>query len=85
MYHYVFVTPVSMDILHISNNNNYIIDDGRIYNNTLYLKGPLSPKRLCALVLLFWPASFVECSVLIGCYFPSGNFQLREIHAMHSG
>ena len=49
------------------------------------IKDPCSPKRLCALVLLFWPGSFIECSVLIGCYFPSGNFQLREIPAMHSG
>ena len=49
------------------------------------LKYPYSHKRLCALVLLFWPGSFVECSVLIGCYFPRGNFQLREIPAMHSG
>ena len=31
------------------------------------LKGLCSPKRLCALVLLFWPGSFIECSVLIGC------------------
>ena len=25
-------------------------------------------QRLCTFVLLFWPGSFVECGVLIGCY-----------------
>ena len=51
----------------------------------LVFKGPCSPKRLCVFVLLFWNGSSVECSVLIGCLFPSDNFQLREIPAMHSG
>ena len=32
-------------------------------------KGPCSPKRLCALVFLFWNDSFVKCSVLIGFHF----------------
>ena len=36
--------------------------------NKVMFKGPCSPKRLCALVLLFWPASFVECRVLISNY-----------------
>ena len=34
-----------------------------------HLKGPRSPKRLCALVFLFWNDSFVKCSVLIGFHF----------------
>ena len=34
----------------------------------LFVKGPCSPKRLCALVLLFWSSSFVECSNLIGYF-----------------
>ena len=51
-----------------------------VYDN---LKGPCSPKRLCTLFLLFLPGSLVEYCVLIGCYFPSDNFQLREIPAMH--
>ena len=33
------------------------------------IKGPCSPKRLCALVYLFWNYSFVKCSVLIGFHF----------------
>ena len=33
------------------------------------IKGPYSPKRLCALVFLFWNDSFVKCSVLIGFHF----------------
>ena len=40
------------------------------------VRGPCSPK-LCTLVLLFWPGSFVECCVLIGhvgCYIPKENF-----------
>ena len=37
-------------------------------------KGPCSPKRLFALVLLFWKGSFVECSFLIGCYFNYAKF-----------
>ena len=49
------------------------------------IKGPCSPKGLCTLVLLFWPSLFVERCVLIGCYIPKDNFQLREISAMHSG
>ena len=32
-------------------------------------KGPCSPKRLCALVFLFWNDCFVKCSVLIGFHF----------------
>ena len=40
---------------------------------------------LRACPFFFWNGSFVECSVLIGCYFPGGNFQLREIPAKHSG
>ena len=36
---------------------------------SLSLKGPCSPKRLCALVFLFWNDSFVKCSVLIGFHF----------------
>ena len=51
----------------------------------LSVQGPCSPKRPCALFLLIWNGSFVECSALIGCYFPSDNFQAREIPAMHSG
>ena len=53
--------------------------------STRELKGPCSPKWPCALVLLFWNGSFVESSVLIGCYFPSDKFQLREIPATYSG
>ena len=30
------------------------------------LKGPCSPEQLCALVFLFWKASFAKFSVLIG-------------------
>ena len=56
----------------------------RVFMVTTF-KGPCPPKRLCALVVLFWPGSFVECCVLIGCYFPSDNFQLREIPVIHSG
>ena len=33
------------------------------------IKGPCSPKRLCALVFLLWNDSFVKCSVLIGFHF----------------
>ena len=43
-----------------------------------------SPSGL-ARVLLFRNGSFVECCVLIGCYFPSDKFPLREIPAMYSG
>ena len=46
--------------------------------------GP-KPKQLCALFASFWNGSSVECSVPIGYHFPSDNFQLREISAMHSG
>ena len=42
------------------------------------VKCPCSPKWLCRLVLLFWNCLFVECSVLIGCYFSSDNFQLQK-------
>ena len=34
-----------------------------------WIKGPCLPKRLCALVFLFWNDSFVKCSVLIGFHF----------------
>ena len=37
------------------------------------------------LVLLFWNGSFLECSVLLGCYFPSDNFHIRKIPAMFLG
>ena len=37
--------------------------------NSRFKKGPCSPKRLCALVFLFWNDSFVKCSVLIGFHF----------------
>ena len=50
-----------------------------------YFKDPCSPKRLCALFLLFWNGSFIECRVLNGCHFPSDNFQLLKIPAMNSG
>ena len=52
---------------------------------TWFLKCPCLPKWLCALVLLLWNGSFVECGVLIGSHFPSDNFHLREIPAMHAG
>ena len=39
------------------------------------LKGPCSPKRLCAFVLLFWPGSFVECMQCSGSVlFPKWQF-----------
>ena len=53
--------------------------------NILYVVHCSSSKPLCTLVLLFWNGLFVECSVLISCYFPSDNFQLCENPAMHSG
>ena len=78
------------------NENTNRIQTGLLSNQTtpkrerfelglLVLKGPCSPKWLCALVLLFGNVSLVECSVLIGSHFPSDNFHLREILAMHSG
>ena len=50
------------------------------------LKAHVHPSDFAHLsLLLFWNSSFVECSVLIGCYFPNDNFQLREIPAMIQG
>ena len=61
--------------------------------STWTVKGPCSPKRLCTLVFLFWTASIVKFSVLIGqsvrifhawpkcdsTRSEDGDFQLHEI------
>ena len=41
-------------------------------------------KSVISWCTIFPDGLFVECSVLIDCDFPSGNFQLREIPRMHS-
>ena len=50
-------------------------------------KGPCSPKRLCASVLLFWNGSFVTYSVLICCLTVDKkwvlNLQYMHISRMH--
>ena len=46
---------------------------------TFDIKGPRLPKRLYALVLLFWKGSLLESTVLIGCLFSIDNFQVSEI------
>ena len=51
---------------------------GYIFTIVCFLKTDVHPSS-------FGPGSFVDCSILIGCYFPSDNFQVRENPAMHSG
>ena len=47
------------------------------------LKAHVHPNRFARLFFCFGMVH--SCSVLIGYYFPSDNFQLREIPAMHLG
>ena len=42
-------------------------------------EGHFMTQAVCAFVLLFLNGSFVEYNALIGCYFPSDNFSIREI------
>ena len=51
----------------------------------LFLKAHVHPSDFARFFVLFCNGPFVECSLLIGYYFASDNFQLREIAAMHSG
>ena len=75
-------TPEREEIL---STGDLIVEVNFIQSGSYHFKGPCSPKRLCTHVLLFSNGSFVECSVLIGCYFPGDNFQLCKIPTNHSG
>ena len=76
---YILITPGSVKGFKLGKTFN---DQG--FDSPYNIKGPCSPKRLCTLVFLFWNVDLLNAG-LIGCYFPSDSFQLREIPAMHSG